>query len=348
MLSEIASEENVYFEPAVNGKEMCWDYPLFGDTKHIVFPANRDYNTKTQCGGETYYEFHCMSCGAELTDFFRDYIVKEPSDSCPCEECSEAEKRLYTVGMRFIRTCFPCFESENCGKIFGRSFYGEILYLGDTFQSYDIDIGFSKKRYFSGDYQKLANPENKTFHQKLDGFLDNFDAGLADVNEALIAGFFKTFGIVRDSVDFFLDTQELSPIRKGIIPIEETRIPITQANTVCGWKDGDPINNRTILGDVPKWNTVRCRYWKNQALDYKRGIHKESLKYEVTRENISRMEKGLAPQVVDKISGEMESLQLHHEPPQVEGGLFDFVEITKREHVEIHQQQIVLEKTQER
>ena len=57
-----------------------------------------------------------------------------------------------------------------------------------------------------------------------------------------------------------------------------------------------------------------------------------TLKYVSTPENISRIERGLAPQYRDKLTGKMESVELHHEPPQRDGGLFDFLEVTVDEH----------------
>jgi hypothetical protein len=44
------------------------------------------------------------------------------------------------------------------------------------------------------------------------------------------------------------------------------------------------------------------------------------------------MERGLAPQRRNLGTGEMESKELHHIPPQREGGLFDFIELWPDEH----------------
>ena len=46
------------------------------------------------------------------------------------------------------------------------------------------------------------------------------------------------------------------------------------------------------------------------------------------------MKKGLAPQV-KSIDAGMESVELHHIPPQREGGRFDFIEVTKQTHMDI-------------
>jgi hypothetical protein len=89
------------------------------------------------------------------------------------------------------------------------------------------------------------------------------------------------------------------------------------------------------LGDVPSWITVRARHWKNEAFKHKNGLPlNKELKYEPTPENIARMEKGLAPQRLNRDTGKIESIELHHEPPQREGGLFDFEELTVKEHMD--------------
>ena len=96
---------------------------------------------------------------------------------------------------------------------------------------------------------------------------------------------------------------------------------------------GQEINNRTLLGDVPSWSTVRARHWKNEALKHRKGLSlNKEMKYEPTSENIKRMERGLAPQDYNVAKQRWESIELHHEPPQREGGLFDFIEVTVEEH----------------
>ncbi len=44
------------------------------------------------------------------------------------------------------------------------------------------------------------------------------------------------------------------------------------------------------------------------------------------------MEKGLAPQQPSPITGQMESMELHHVPPQRDGGLFDVIELWPDQH----------------
>ncbi len=107
------------------------------------------------------------------------------------------------------------------------------------------------------------------------------------------------------------------------------RLLPTEAASIHGWKKGEPIHNRNAFGMVPKWSTVRKRYWKNRAEWAKSHSHTYG------DENISRMERGLAPQRFNKITGNIESIELHHIPPQREGGLFDFIEVSPDKHAEI-------------
>ena len=96
-------------------------------------------------------------------------------------------------------------------------------------------------------------------------------------------------------VEKFLDIRDLNPPKTGNITLDTAKLLPTQANNVCGWRMGQDVTNRTILGDVPTWSTVRARHWKNKALDHKKGTVKGELKYEPTPENIERMERDLAP-----------------------------------------------------
>ncbi|NNM43910.1 MAG: tetratricopeptide repeat protein [Chlamydiae bacterium] len=98
---------------------------------------------------------------------------------------------------------------------------------------------------------------------------------------------------------------------------------VTQANSTIGWKVGQDICNLTKQGKIPKWSAVRQRYWKNEA-------HFRPEKYKP--ENLERMKKGLAPQRKNKITGQMESMELHHIPSQKDGGLFDVIEVWPDEH----------------
>jgi len=48
---------------------------------------------------------------------------------------------------------------------------------------------------------------------------------------------------------------------------------------------------------------------------------------------IKRIERGLALQYEHELTGKIESVELHHEPPQRDGGLFDFEELTIEQHM---------------
>ncbi len=98
-------------------------------------------------------------------------------------------------------------------------------------------------------------------------------------------------------------------------------------------KVGEPINNQTITGRTPKWDTTRFRHWKNRAEWAKANPNDPNNWYGT--ENIKRMEKGLAPRMFDPDTGNMETIELHHIPPQREGGLFDFIEVTPSEHAKL-------------
>jgi hypothetical protein len=97
----------------------------------------------------------------------------------------------------------------------------------------------------------------------------------------------------------------------------------TLANTTKGWKVGDPIYNLTAKGNQPVWSTIRRRFWKNEAFN-------NANKYNV--ENLRRMKNGLAPQRFNSETGLFESKELHHAPPQRDGGLFDFMPYWPDEH----------------
>jgi|GEM_PF-2576374 len=109
----------------------------------------------------------------------------------------------------------------------------------------------------------------------------------------------------------------------------------TRPNLTKGWKVGDPINNLTKRGQIPKWSAVRRRYWKNKANRHKMGQVTEKILYEPTPQNIKRMERGKPPLAMDYDLNQLVSVELHHCPPQCEGGLFDVIEVTPSMHAEL-------------
>ena len=92
-----------------------------------------------------------------------------------------------------------------------------------------------------------------------------------------------------------------------------------------GWKVGDDISNLTSAGKTPSWDTVRSRYWKNQA-DNPSG----SMWYELTSKNRERMQRGKAP-----IGFDGEAINLHHVQGKA-NNMYDFVEMSATVHRNFH------------
>src|SRR3990167_5451627 len=88
--------------------------------------------------------------------------------------------------------------------------------------------------------------------------------------------------------------------------LSEGRLLATQCNSTWGWKVGQSIQNKTWWGSKPKWSTVRQRYWKNKAAEVKLDPNHPY------KDSIIRMEKGLAPQIINRKTGKLESVELHH------------------------------------
>jgi hypothetical protein len=47
------------------------------------------------------------------------------------------------------------------------------------------------------------------------------------------------------------------------------------------------------------------------------------------------MKQGLAPQRINPITGQLESMELHHNPPQRQGGLFEVQKMWHDEHATV-------------
>jgi len=89
----------------------------------------------------------------------------------------------------------------------------------------------------------------------------------------------------------------------------------SQTSGSSGWRVGDDIYKPTAKGAEPNWNTVRARYWKNEA------TKSDAVERYGGAENVERMKRGLAPQKYNEQKGGWESMDLSHEPtPAREGG----------------------------
>jgi RHS repeat-associated protein len=117
------------------------------------------------------------------------------------------------------------------------------------------------------------------------------------------------------------------PIRQDLsLPKPTLKIgsssPIFESPKI-GWNVGESITNLTYKGTIPKWSTVRQRFWKNEAY-----LNNELY----LKEDLIRMRQGLAPQRLNPV-GLKESMELHHHKiPQREGGLYKFIKVTPDEH----------------
>ena len=155
-------------------------------------------------------------------------------------------------------------------------------------------------------------------------YIGDFDKFKEDPLGAIYSGEYSTDQeILGDIVKQAALAYLLGRAMRTRVPSRGT-VPRTRANSTKGWKVGDPINNLTSKGNVPQWSTVRQRYWKNRANAAGEG--------DFSTENLARMKNGLAPQRLNPETGKMESMELHHTPPQREDGLFDFEEVWPAEH----------------
>ncbi|MEU4807185.1 RHS repeat-associated core domain-containing protein [Actinosynnema sp. NPDC023587] len=79
------------------------------------------------------------------------------------------------------------------------------------------------------------------------------------------------------------------------------------------WKPGDDPFAPKASGDNPAWSTVRARFWKNEA-------DEPSAADQYGAANVSRMKRGSAPQRTNPTTGELESMELSHEPVPLRAG----------------------------
>jgi hypothetical protein len=100
----------------------------------------------------------------------------------------------------------------------------------------------------------------------------------------------------------------------------------TVPNPGRGWRVGDPINNLTEQGTAPHWPAIRKRFWKNEA-------YYNPQAWDSTQ--VQRMQRGLAPQQFNELTGKWESMELHHDPAQRFGGMYEFYLVWPSQHAEI-------------
>ena len=65
-------------------------------------------------------------------------------------------------------------------------------------------------------------------------------------------------------------------------------------------------------------------------------MHPDSEIFKTSPENLERAKKGLAPRRFNEQKGKWESMELHHDPAQKDGGLFDITPLWSDAHEAIH------------
>ena len=100
----------------------------------------------------------------------------------------------------------------------------------------------------------------------------------------------------------------------------------TAADVKKGWKVGEDITNLTKAGNAPIWSTLRSRYWKNKA-------HYFGTDSMYSLEDVARMKKGLAPQILE--DGKWVSMELHHILGRSDNYYYLFFEISPSGHAQV-------------
>lgn len=93
--------------------------------------------------------------------------------------------------------------------------------------------------------------------------------------------------------------------------LEADNAKIAAQNASKRWNVGDPLDAPTAQGE-PSRSTIRARFWKTTAA--------QSTGSEASAENLSRMQRGLAPRGIDPGTGRQASMELHHDPAWRLGG----------------------------
>ena len=137
-------------------------------------------------------------------------------------------------------------------------------------------------------------------------------------------------GLVGDIVDLVPGVTGVGEIAKGLGAARKATKAVDNAVDASqaankGWKVGDDISKLTSTGKSPTWNTVRSRYWKNQAAN-----PSGSTCYDLTNINITRMRSGKAPIGIDN-----KPVNLHHVQGKA-NNMYDFIEMTQTAHQAFH------------
>lgn len=135
--------------------------------------------------------------------------------------------------------------------------------------------------------------------------------------------------VAGESAALTADAAASATVETGAAGAGEAAATDGVAASTRGWKLGDDVNAVTKAGNKPSWSTVRQRTWKNEA------ANPEYEGYARTPDNLARMKAGKAPQRFNFQKGDMESMELSHEPvPQRDGGT-EFVPRWPQEHAQV-------------
>ena len=204
------------FEP-IEGLEMM---PLrgFGGRSVAVFPYNHSYTADysmlpfekliAEPLKEPYpNSARCRLCKADPVDYFSGIEVErlpEIDEEDYFEDDNEPINTIATIGAVFKRTCKNCLTSDDYRDIFRcRCNYGYD-------KTYIVPIGTKDLSIEPSEKKPL------TLFQRFEKFIENSSADLEDINNAFIAGLLRSFGIVRDSVDFFASVGDILKQKLGI------------------------------------------------------------------------------------------------------------------------------------
>jgi RHS repeat-associated protein len=196
-------------------------------------------------------------------------------------------------------------------------FWGAYLYCGDNpMMRIDLD-GTSDVTYIDGGHEYVFDGKGNTPLYVLDRSPDYIqvpgrEQGVSDASWGTLFFFIDPFKGAGKFVEGIAGKAATSLVER-----------YASKSVAKGWKVGDPFTNLTRAGKTPAWSTVRQRFWKNEAFSNKNAY---------SPENLSRMQRGLAPQRINPTTGKLESMELHHFPPQREGGLFQVQKVWPDEH----------------
>ena len=198
-----------------------------------------------------------------------------------------------------------------------------LRYRGYYFDN-EIDLYYIQSRYYNAEWSRFLNVDS---YISTGQGLISFNMFAYCLNEPVgrieIGGYASVDNL--EAMEDPLDKKTEEHAGGGGKTNSSSSQNTAQGNTSSakkGWRLGQSIKNLTKKGTIPKWPTVKSRFWKNEALN-------PSQPY--SEANLARMRKGLAP-----IGKDGYSMELHH--PNGRGGanFFNFYPVLYTEHFSIH------------